>query len=130
MPVESPGTVSVRGRFGSLQVVSDAQDTEIAVPAGSTHMELHFDEVYQPILYSLLGTANNWLPLKPRAHMGPTQFRIALGAAAKVWFRKAYNGRMIQERVELIGYTGLPDARMNLSDDQIVSLVVTFHADT
>lgn len=128
MPAESPGQISVRGRFGDMQVVNDAQDTTVVVPAACTKMEVHFYTPDQTIFYSLTGAASSWraLPPPPRFH-ATSSYVIGVAGGATVYFRKAYNPRGDKSIHD--GVTGalFPDARMAMADDKIAKLLVVFN---
>lgn len=128
MPAENPGQISVRGRMGDLQVVNDAQDTTVVVPAACTKMEIHPYTPDQTIFYSTSGLASSWRPLPPPPRFHSTSsYVIAVTAAATVYFRKAYNPRGDKSIHD--GVTGalFPDARMAMADDKIAKLLVVFN---
>lgn len=129
MPVEAPGEISIRGRFGDLQVVADAQDVQIAVPVGSTHMDIHMRTFYQPLFFSLTGLASSWQTIKEPGHSIGTPFHVALGGAVNVYFRKAYNPRSLSIREDLTGLAAFPDPRMERADDVIGTAVIVFTQD-
>lgn len=122
MPTESPGKIQVKGRFGSIQAVTDGVDTQIAVPAGAANMEIHQLGSGQTLWYSFTGAVNSWEPVMQR----PTStqpFRVVLvGGPAIVYFRKAYSPRLLQPRPELTTLS----AKERLADDQILTVHVTF----
>jgi hypothetical protein len=128
MPVESPGQISVRGRFGSLQVGFDAQDASIVVPAVVTKMEVHLYTPDQNILYSLTGAPNTWviLPPAPRFH-ATSSYVIGVTAGGTVYFRKAYNPRGDKSIHDGVVAGLFPDARMATADDKIAKLLVLFN---
>jgi len=128
--VENGGDILVHGRFGALQVASDSYDTEVAVPTGATHAEVHQDTDAQQLFYSLDGSANTWIPLPPAARPEHTAgaYRIFLDTAAKIYFRKARKIRQIATDPSLAAWGGT-DARERLCDDCIGKLTVTFTAD-
>jgi len=132
--VEDQGNILVHGRFGALQVAVDGDDTEVAIPSGSTHAEIHQETQFQNILYSITGLVDSWFVLPP----GPRDeadapFRVALSGAAgvdpnrKIWFRKARQIRQITRRPSLIGH--YTDPRKDICDDVIGKLTVTFTED-
>lgn len=128
MPTETAGQISVRGRMGNLQVVSDAQDTTVpVVPAAATKAEVHSHSPDQNILYSLTGGANTWITLPPSSRFHATgPYRFMLNGAVNLYFRKAYNPRGDKSIHD--GVTGalFPDARMAMADDKIAKVLVTF----
>lgn len=119
--VEEQGELLVHGRFGGLQVPVDAVDTEVAIPTGSTHAEVHQESQFQGVLYSITGLIDSWFVLPPGAKdEGGTAFRIALSGAAgvdpnrKIWFRKSRKIRHISFRPSISGrFSGNWDASTN-----------------
>lgn len=127
--VEKLGNVVVHGRFDGLQVLQDAYDTEVAAPAGSTHAEIHQETQFQRIFFSLDGAVNSWRPLPPGARdSGGTPFRVALGAATKIYLRKARQIRQLAADPGLAAWGGA-DARERVADDVIGKVTVTFTED-
>lgn len=116
MPTEDIGTVMVHGRFGSLQVADDAIDTEVTATAGATHAEIHQETQFQRIFYSLTGGSSTWKPLPPGAKdSSGTAFRVALGTATSIYFRKARQIRHVSFRPGFSGmFRGNWDASSNL----------------
>ena len=103
--VEKLGNIAVHGRYGSLQVGEDASDTEVVAPASSTLAEIHQETQFQNIFYSLTGAADTWKPLPPGAKdEGGSPFRVALGTATSVFFRKARQIRHITFRPGVSGH--------------------------
>jgi hypothetical protein len=103
--VEKLGNVLVHGRFGDLQVGQDGFDTQVLAPASSTHAEVHQESQFQRIFYSLTGAATTLRPLPPGAKdEGGSPFRVALGAATSIFFRKARQIRQISFRPGLSGH--------------------------
>jgi len=127
--VEKLGNVIVHGRFDGLQVGQDAYDTEVAAPASSTHAEIHLETQFQRVFYSLTGGANTWRALPPGAKdEGGSPFRVALGTATSIFFRKARKIRQIASNTSLAAWGGA-DAREKFCDDVIGKLTVTFTED-
>jgi len=101
---EKLGNILVHGRFGGLQVAQDGFDTVVLAPASSTHAEIFQETQFQNIFYSLDGSANSWRPLPPGAKDETgSAFRVALGTATSIYFRKARQIRHITKRP---GYSG------------------------
>jgi hypothetical protein len=126
--VENGGDMLVHGRFGDLQVAADGYDTEVAVPSGSTHVDIHQDTDAQQIFYSLSGGASSWIPLPPAARPEHTasSYVIAVGSATKVYFRKARKIRQIATDPGLLAWGGA-DARERICDDCIGKISVVFN---
>jgi len=132
--IEDEGNVLVHGRFGPLQVALDAVDTEVAIPTGGTHAEIHQDTQFQEILYSITGLIDSWFVLPPGAKdERGSAFRVALSGAAgvdpnrKIYFRKSKKIRQISFRPALVGHYA--DSRDDICDDSIGKLTVTFTED-
>lgn len=127
--VEKLGNVIVHGRFDGLQVIQDAYDTQVLAPASSTHAEIHQETQFQKIFFSLDGSANSWKPLPPGARdSGGTAYRVALGGATSIFFRKARQIRQISFNTGLSAWGGA-DTRERIADDVIGKLTVTFTED-
>ena len=132
--IENEGEILVHGRFGLLQVALDAVDTEVAIPSGATHAEIHIESQFQETLYSITGLADSWYVLPPGAKdEGGSPFRVALSGAAgvdpnrKIYFRKSKKIRQISFRPSLVGHYA--DPRDDVCDDSIGKLTVTFTED-
>jgi len=129
MPVEVEGTVSVHGNpdVNMQAAVNLTYDTEVTIPAGATHVEVHRGSApWQRMWWSFTGLANEWFPIQEpsRLPMGP--LRVALAGATKFYLRKPYNPRHLEERKDLIPvYSDL----RGKADDRIVEIVVTFTQD-
>ena len=127
--VEKLGNVLVHGRFDGLQVIQDAYDTEVLAPASSTHAEIHQETQFQRVFYSLTGAANSWRAMPPGAKdSGGTPYRVALGTATSIFFRKARQIRQIAFNPSLDSWGGA-DTRERSCDDVIGKLTVTFTED-
>lgn len=119
--IEDSGDILVHGRYGGLQVPVDAVDTEVAIPTGHTHAEVHLETQFQELLYSITGLIDSWFVLPPGAKDGKgSPFRIALSGAAgvdpnrKIYFRKAKKIRHVSFRPGFSGrFAGAWDASTN-----------------
>lgn len=129
MPIETPGEISIRGRFGDLQVVADAEDVQIVVPPAVTHMDVHLRSFYQPIFFSIDGLAGSWQMVKEPGHSVGSTMHVALNGAVNVYFRKAYTPRSLSFREDLAGLPAFADPRMEKADDVIATAIVIFTAD-
>ncbi len=130
MPVEVEGTVTIHGNPDvNMQAALDLTfDTEVTVPAGATHIELHRGSApWQRIFWSLTGAVNEWFPLQPPSRLPLGPLRVALAGATKYYLRKPYNPRSFSERkdVEVV----YPSDIRGKADDRIIEVVVSFTQD-
>jgi hypothetical protein len=130
MPVEVEGTVTVHGNPEvDMQAALDLTfDTEVTVPAGATHAEVHRGSApWQRLWWSVTGLPGEWNPIQEpsRYPMGP--LRIAMGPATDFYLRKPYNPRTFSSRTDMAAlYPG--DIR-GQADDRVVEIVVSFTQD-
>ena len=129
MPVEVEGTVTIHGNVDvDMQAaVNLTYDTEVTIPAGATHAEIHRGSApWQRIWWSFTGLVNEWYPIQApsRLPMGP--LRVALAAATKFYLRKPYNPRHLSERKDVAAiYSDL----RGKADDRLIEIVVSFTQD-
>lgn len=131
MPVEVEGTVTIHGNpnVNMQAAVNLTYDTEVTIPAGATHVEVHRGSApWQRIWWSFTGALNGWYPLQApsRIPMGP--LRVALAGAVKFYLRKPYNPRSLSVRKDVEAIYPAPDIR-GMADDRLIEIVATFTQD-
>jgi len=131
MPVEVEGTVTIHGNpnVNMQAAVNLTYDTEVTIPAGATHVEIHRGSApWQRIWWSFTGALDEWYPIQApsRLPMGP--LRIALAGATKFYLRKPYNPRSLSMRKDVEAVYPAPDIR-GMADDRLIEIVATFTQD-